>query len=247
MGSEQRKLNDAELELARRCYGYGRWKAPYWFIGLEEGQALREKNDFTDRAQVFRKLNKDGLCDCLRFHKEIGENRWHEQNPRTGKVNKQSTWQYLILLLMAFQQRDIDNERRRDDLLRAYQSNHWGMKGDETCVIELSGLPAHDSKASFQRPVDMLEELQSIRPTRIERIQANIREYHPRFVVLYGLTAKEHWKQIVGFILEASIPRKIGLTTFLLVPHPTARHTEDQKKDDFWINLGTKLRAESNS
>src|SRR5258706_3790994 len=31
-------------DIARRCFGYGRWEDPYWFIGPEQGQA-REEND----------------------------------------------------------------------------------------------------------------------------------------------------------------------------------------------------------
>jgi hypothetical protein len=30
---------DALEEMARECFGYGRWDAQYWFIGLEEGMS----------------------------------------------------------------------------------------------------------------------------------------------------------------------------------------------------------------
>jgi hypothetical protein len=31
--------------MALRSFGYGRWDAPYWFIGPEQGQGRGEEND----------------------------------------------------------------------------------------------------------------------------------------------------------------------------------------------------------
>ncbi|HKN77290.1 MAG TPA: hypothetical protein VJW94_19085 [Candidatus Acidoferrum sp.] len=241
-------MDDAEHELARQCYGYGRWDAPYWFIGLEEGQAPWENNDFSQRAEAFRKLNRDGLCDCLRFHKEIGECRWHAANRKSGKINLQSTWKYLILLLMAFQDgRKLTDEEKRRDLQEVYQSSRWGMEDKgvgETCVIELSGLPANSSEVSRKRSEETRKLLKDVLPTRIERIQKGIIESEPKFVLMYGITAKEHWTRIADFPLQADIPRKIGRTTYLLARHPAARF-KGQKKDQYWVQLGTELREES--
>jgi hypothetical protein len=60
-------MDNVEHEMARQCYGYGRWSAPYWFIGLEEGQDPIGK-DLTLRLQAMRDLGKDGLSDCRTFH-----------------------------------------------------------------------------------------------------------------------------------------------------------------------------------
>lgn len=30
-------MHDRILEMAKRSFGYGRWEAPYWFIGPEQG------------------------------------------------------------------------------------------------------------------------------------------------------------------------------------------------------------------
>jgi hypothetical protein len=38
-------------EMARECYGYGRWAAPYWFIGPEQGQG---HDDLRKRYHVWR-------------------------------------------------------------------------------------------------------------------------------------------------------------------------------------------------
>ena len=235
-------MNEDERELAQHCYGYGRWDAPYWFIGLEEGQAPSENNDFTRRAEAFRELNKDGLCDCPTFHQRIKVDRFHTVNPRTGKVDPQSTWNYLILLLMAFRGKPADTEHLGD-----YQCNHWGTecpKTGETCVIELSGLPSNNSKLSKQRPEAMQKELDRIRPIRVANIQEILKRNNPEFVVMYGLTKRQYWRQIAGDeTLQHGIPQRVDRTTFLLAQHPTSHYEKGQKKDQYWIDLGKRLRS----
>jgi hypothetical protein len=237
-----------ELELAKNCYGYGRWSAPYWFIGLEEGQALSENNDFTKRAEAFRKLNKNGLCDCAKFHKEIRERRSHEIDSQSGNVKLQRTWRYLILLLMAFRGISTENDERRSSFQKEYQRNRWGAESDscgETCVVELSGLPANNTKVSKKRPEAMRRQLEGeIRRTRISRIKNMLKNNtKPKFVVMYGLSEKKLWREIAGHELQAGIPKKDGDTTFLLALQPAARYEKGQK-DQYWTSLGSKLRAE---
>jgi hypothetical protein len=241
-------MTNDEMELAERCYGYGRWDAPYWFIGLEEGQAPCENNDFTRRAEAFRKLNKGGLCDCRQFHDEIGERRWHEISSRTGTVKLQSTWRYLLLLLMASQGIPTENDESRSSFQKEYQRNRWGAECldlGETCVIELSGLPANNTKVSKQRPEAMRRQLEGeIRRTRISHIKNTLRiNPKPKFVVMYGLSAKKHWREIADHELQAGIPKKKGDTTFLLALQPAARYEKGQK-DRYWTNLGSKLCGE---
>jgi hypothetical protein len=66
----------------------------------------------------------------------------------------------------------------------------------------------------------------------------------PEFVVMYGLTQKQHWRQIAGDeTLQHGIPKRIGSTTFLLARHPVAHYEKAQKKDEYWIDLGKTLRA----
>lgn len=231
-------MNKDERELAENCYGYGRWDAPYWFIGLEEGQAPWEGNKFDKRAGVFRDLQTDGLCDCCEFHSGIGEHRFHEVNPKL-----QSTWKYLMLLITAFQQAPTDDE----DYLKGYQRERWGRKNvqiGETCVIELSGLPANNSK--IVRPEEMRRELERIRPIRINNIQHMLQLNTPKFVVMYGTTKKEDFRKIAGLpTLQPCIPAKAkaGSTTFLLTKQPAARYA-GQKKTPYWIDLGAKVHAE---
>lgn len=125
--------------MARENYGYGRWEAPYWFIGPEQGTGRHEKNDpehLEKRVKAWLDLGSHQLNDCREFHRRIEETKLHFKKP----VNLQSTWKPLMLLMMTFLKRPVDNNS-----LRNYQRDRWGAldeKGGETCVIELSGLAA---------------------------------------------------------------------------------------------------------
>jgi hypothetical protein len=90
-------MTEAEKFMAENCYGYGRWDAPYWFFGPEQGLKDGTLDEFIKRYEAFRDLNKDGLCDCRAFHAAIGETRWHRQDPELQK-----TWKFLILLLLTY-------------------------------------------------------------------------------------------------------------------------------------------------
>jgi hypothetical protein len=124
-------MNEALKDMAIRCYGYGRWDAPYWFIGPEQGQSSKENHDLEPRLKAWLGLGGRELDDCEEFSVAINEHSWH----REGKL--QSTWRPLILLLMTFINRPADKES-----LRTYQRHQWGRTTGETCVIELSGLAA---------------------------------------------------------------------------------------------------------
>src|ERR1035438_3752433 len=126
------QMGMAENALARECYGYGRWDAPYWFIGLEQGQDKRENDAVNPRYEVFLELGRDGLCDAAEFHTHpkiatLTKPWFRERNPPT-----QSTWRYLILLLKAYLGEDT-----RLDSCRVYQRDRWGKSGGvgETGVI----------------------------------------------------------------------------------------------------------------
>lgn len=121
---------DSEIsEMARRCFGYGRWEAPYWFIGPEQGQG---NESLECRVRAWIDLGAQELCDCRTFHDRIGDHQWHAQNPEAQK-----TWVALICLLMGFLGRPTDKKTLLD-----YQRDLWGISTGETCVIELQGLPA---------------------------------------------------------------------------------------------------------
>jgi hypothetical protein len=216
-------MNRAESELARGCYGYGRWKATYWFIGPEQGQSASENNNLTLRHKAFRKLEKHGLCDCGAFHHAIHEERWHRVRPAL-----QPTWRRLILLLMTFLEKKRDNES-----LRGYQRDRWGKRSGDTCVIELSGLPARNQNVARER--------EAFREKRIELIRQKMLACKPVFVVMYGKGAMKYWKGIGSNRLSPGCAQKIGSTIFVVATHPVARGLGKK----YWVKLGQRMLRES--
>lgn len=203
MDSLRKCVDDGIREMALRCYGYGRWSAPYWFIGPEQGQAPEENDDLKPRVRAWRELGATELTDCRDFHELIEDKRWHRERPRL-----QSTWRPLLLLLMTYLGKSTDR-----GTLRSYQRDKWGRLDGETCVIELSGLAARN----FTVPRDR----ESFRQERIAVIRERMRHHSPELVVMYGLGEMEHWMTIA----DGSFPKenflRRGSTVLACTPHPT--------------------------
>ena len=149
-----------EMAIARRAFGYGRWEAPYWFIGPEEGKGPEEQSNSCDRVEAWYCHQRDGLCDCREFHSAIRDTTWHHTQPRL-----QHTWRSLILLLKTFLNETVGDAIADRESVRKYQRDQWGASSGETCVIELSGTAARSLAVSVDRyrfldnwnPIDLPE------------------------------------------------------------------------------------------
>jgi hypothetical protein len=226
-------MNDELEGMARNFYGFGRWGAPYWFIGLEpagDNQALR--------AEAFKKLEKDGLCDCKEFHSEIKVD-WSRK--------PQKTWKRLTLLLKSFLgencEKELPDKGNLAQTLRNYQYSRWGSRDGNTCVIELRGLNTKDN-AAYKTICDT--ELDR-RITYInKKLKASIEK--PKLVVMYGKTEKDRWEDVVKFSLILDCPVRHGPTTFVFAYHPNAHGSKGDYwlKDLYWESLGTRAREVSN-
>jgi ribosome modulation factor len=231
-------LSDDERYLAENCYGYGRWSAKYWFIGWEQGMG---EDTIPDRAKAFRELDsdEDGLVDLCSFHARIEDYRWCGQRPIL-----QSTWKYLILLLMVFLGKaDPDDDKLR----RKYQSGHWGNSTGETCVIDLSGIPSASKYLTKARErllspkeITLLNE---IRQKRLNRIHEEMTEHSPKFVIIYDLDQKSHWLQ---FWKDNSIDvcQSDGIWTVMSTKIVFTR-APAQSANSLWIGLGNQLRQQA--
>jgi len=216
-------VDDRTREMALRCYGYGRWEAPYWFIGPEQGQG---NETLECRVEAWTALGAKDLCDCREFSERICDDRWHRPNPKP-----QNTWMPLICLLMGFLGRSTNKES-----LIAYQRDRWGMLDNgETCVIELLGLPAKSLKTPRDR--------KTFRAERIDVIRDKIRVHRPKLVVMYGKSHKNSWDQI-------ALPRAFSEDNVIVCDEGTilfyARHpTNGGPARHWWEDRGKMLRETS--
>jgi hypothetical protein len=210
---------DSDLrEMARRSYGYGRWDAPYWFIGPEQGQG---DEDLTTRLKAWIHFGKRELDDCRDFHLRIGEQRWHGDAPQL-----QPTWRRLMLLFMNFLGRPDD-----DASLLKYQRDEWGRLNGETCVIELAGLAAKSYKVPRDRT--------SFRQERIKFIRDKMLLQKPKLVVMYGVAEKRHWEAITEQRFPPENILILGQTVVAQLLHPMAHG--QRAPDSYWKEWGNDL------
>lgn len=235
------------IAMARGSYGYGRWDAPYWFIGPEQGMGEHEKDNIgrsiRQRVECWRKLGSHELYDCRDFHCCIGEKRWHFKNP----VDPQTTWQPLIVLLMTYLKRDDDLEL---ESRKNYQRDRWGRLDAETCVVDLSGLAAPNATEAL--------ETSPFLPERVALICHRLREHQPKLVVMYGREQMPSWNTIAKGYAGREFPTEsfdgllpkthvlhYGPTTMVSTPH-SSRTVWDGTKyvwHHYWKRLGRQLQS----
>jgi hypothetical protein len=215
-------------EMARCCYGYGSWDAPYWFIGLEEGM----DGSLDNRISAWQEFGKaTGLSDCRAFHRKIGVDKWHRTEP---KAALQSTWKQLIRVLFASRRQNTGLET-----IRRYQAQEWGKSNGETCIIELSGLPAKGLKqgVTIRGQYFTADQVEQILMERTAAIQRKILEKRPKFVVMYGVVGKPHFERLAGRSLKRDEIVTVGNTKIVLTQHPVARGSSTAG----WESLGHEL------
>ena len=217
-------MTDDEFFLARDCYGYGHWAAPYWFIGLEEGQSKEGSDTLKVRAGVRRELGEDGLCDIRLFHNHAKiDEKWF----KGSKPPTQSTWRYLILALKAYLNEDTELES-----IRLYQRDFWGSsdsKIGKTCLVEISGIAANSLNVPIVR--------ETSRAVRIETIHKKLLANKPKFAIIYGKHQHEHWAEVARDVREKTH------TNIEFAESPTAHTVKGQSKKVYWQELGKKLQT----
>src|ERR1700690_2025758 len=78
-------------------FGYGRWSAPIWFVGIEEAGGRTER-EIEQRLAVWGARGKNELEDPPAFYPKSGNAAWHG-----GNATLQLTWTQLIRILLIAQ------------------------------------------------------------------------------------------------------------------------------------------------
>jgi hypothetical protein len=213
---------NARARAARDWYGYGRWDAPYWFVGMEPGG-----QDDPIWYDAWVRLGATELSDCRAHH--LGSNyvKWH------GNVRPptQTTWRRLIALLLGYEGRPADL-----NAVSVYQRDHWGSAIGNTALPEVSGIRA----ASQATVVDRL----SHRKHRTGVIRARFQANQPEFAVFYGTHYRAIYEEVVGKQFDERGFTWSGRTLCVLVHHPAGRSIPvEMKGDRWWVEKGREMRA----
>jgi hypothetical protein len=218
MQNDHFKLTAEHSAMAQHWFGYGRWQAPYWFVGLEPGG-----NELDACARAWLAAGETELLDLRAGHSG------HKLDWFSERAGTQQTWAKLIWLVLAY-----ENREPTAGATRQYQKERLGRKDGETALLELSCLPAENNGVPIPREL--------FREERIATLRARLISHNPRFVVFYSPDPKYRsaWNAIAGQQLERDTPLTVGPTTFIVTYHPNGEWSKA-----YWVGIGRQLRAQT--
>lgn len=197
---------------ASKWFGYGRWDAPFWFVGMEPGGV-----DDHATYETWMQFGGQELIDCPKHHLASHCLTWHSgERPPT-----QATWRRLIQLLLSYKQQEASL-----NAVRLYQRDKWGTLSGETASLNLSALHAKNLNTDVDRFAYQEERL-SILKMRLE-------ENKPIFIVFYGKTYAAKYEQIIGRKFNDSSFAWHKSTLCFLVPHPAGLQSYPEANNENW-------------
>lgn len=233
--------NDIE-QYIKKFYGYGNWKSPIWFVGIEEGGGNSEK-EIKNRINSWLKYKTD-LIDIKEHHINIGICKYFT------KGTLQNTWRKLIRIKLSYERKSIDN-----DIIRDIQKNKWGQLKSDNALIELFPLPSPNNTDWFYDEWTNIKYLNDrdsyysyISEIRLNHIKSRINKYKPKVVLLYANSMLNYWSILVGDDFEKYSTRikikknyvrilKKNHTCFVQTPQPAGVYS-----NDFWEYVGKEIR-----
>jgi len=213
-------LTDEQRALALGWYGYGRWEAPYWFVGIEPGG-----DELDACVRMWNALGRHELLDIAAHHEEHGVDWFGKAATKT-----QATWQKLMWLLMYYQGLEPTASAVLD-----YQKTRLGRANEETALPELSALPAWST--GIPRPRMLFRE------ERVARIRERLLAHQPEFAVFYspdngrGRRYVDAWNAITGTTLVRDEPVLVGRTACVMTYHPNGKWAKT-----YWKSIAEALR-----
>ena len=171
MGDYMDPKDALRAEAAVKWFGYGRWDAPFWFVGMEPGG-----DDHPEIYTSWAACGKSGLIDTKMHEDEWNRRvapelrtRWFAERPAIQR----GTWQPLIHVVLGYTGSDED--------AHAYQRDKLGRADGETALIEASPT----AYKSLSTPGD-----RGVTESRLTTLREKLNESHPALAVFYGKAMK---------------------------------------------------------
>jgi hypothetical protein len=211
---------DAKERAAREWFGYGRWSAPYWFVGMEPGG-----DDHRELYTAWEAAGGESLIDAAEH-----EDQWNLRVPAnlqmhhfTSKpVIQKATWQPLIQVVLGYTGKHADSH--------AYQRDRLGRADGDMALIELCSVAAKNLAVPGDREQFMAE--------RIAFIGQQLASNPVEIAVFYGTSYRDKYEQVAGGQFDANGLRWRGATLCALIAHPS-RPTRSYA---YWREYGEMLR-----
>jgi hypothetical protein len=213
--------DDLKTRAAREWFGYGRWSAPYWFVGMEPGG-----DDHPELYTAWEAAGAGRLIDAAEHEVE-----WNLRVPARLQMHhfaskptiQKGTWQPLIHIVLGFSAEDGD--------AHAYQRDRLGRIDGDMALIELCSVAAKNLAVPSDRDRFM--------PERIAFIRRRLASNPVEIAVFYGTTYRDKYELVAGGQFDADGLRWRGATLCALITHPS-RPTRTYA---FWREYGEMLRG----
>ena len=156
-------------------FGFGRWEARVWFIGIEEAGG-RTEDELHRRLQVWDDLGRHDLEHAPNFYPRCGNYDWHGPD-----AEPQATWKQLIRLLLVAR-----GEPDSHEAITNYQREKLGSISGETCIAELLPLPCPSTSvwpycewSEFPWLAGRQDYFAEVRNHRTRYLRERLKEHHP--------------------------------------------------------------------
>ena len=179
-----------------KFYGYGNYKSPIWFVGMEPG-APKDKSKIKKFFDVWKDRGEPEIDDVKKSHEQTKIKHYTKLFAQNSDYQK--TWGGLIKILFFASGK---NHFTTDDI-KEYQRTQLGRRNSDHCLIELLPLPSPGtniwpySKTGIKELKDRKVYKSTYLPLRVERIKNRIKEYEPKVIIFYSLTYIKHWQKLV--------------------------------------------------
>lgn len=228
--------------LERFCFGffgYGVFRAPHWFMGMEEGGGSSSE-EIKCRLRAWSELGCPELADLEEFHcrARIGA-KWFGDRPRI-----QMTWRGAIRILLSYKNGTFPSI----EAVRGYQATEFARRRGETTMMQLLPLPSPNARAwKYARWSDL--SWLANRPAyrrhllrqRVDALRCLVSQHRPETVVFFGKGCRESWEAIAGVQFRFSSGKGYGLARRGKVKLALARHPA-KASNDYLHELGKDLR-----
>ena len=231
----------------KQFFGYGRWDAPIWFVGLEEAGAGTPE-ELQSRLLAWDQRGRRELEDAPTFYPACGQNQWHGQ----GATLQKPTWRQLMRMLLLARGEPIG-----ENALLEYQQQDFGAFAGNVCLTELSPLPTrnqthwpyadHAGLPGWLQTRDQF--MEKILPARIATLREKIAIHHPRAVLFYFWKHRQSAEAVAGGEFQLLLhgdscgalrDELLGFshtgTQYFITGHPAAQYPGDP--DNYFAELG---------
>ena len=212
----------------KQFFGYGRWDAPVWFVGLEEAGAGTPE-ELQTRLTAWDQRGRRDLEDAPAFYPASGQHQWHGPD-----ATLQRTWRQLIRLLLLARGEPVSEQA-----LLEYQTQTLGAFSGQVCLTELSPLPApshrqwpyaaHEALPAWMQTREQFA--QTVAAARIATLREKIALHHPRAVIFYFWKPRHSAEAVAGGEFRPLIPEQLlGLerngTAYFITGHPAGNYPD---------------------